>query len=124
MSLIVLVGRVLSQLLDSVLEQVVAPLLDLPDQIQHLGMRAEILDHVWFIDRPFVGTELLQNSPDLVVVREPVAVQEVEDCHRVQGGALVRIDERVVGDEQPHEMVRFLVNRLRRCTEVSLLDVR
>jgi len=112
--LIVRVRRIVGQLLDSVLDQIVSPSLDFTGQIQFFGVGSEILDGLFRIDGRLVGAELFQDRPDFVIVCESIAVEGVEDDRRIEGGTLVRIDEGVIGDEESKEMIRLLVDRLRR----------
>lgn len=70
-----------------------------------------------------VRPELLQYLSDLVVVLEPVAVEQIEHGCRVERGPLVPIDERMVGDEKAKQVKRFLVNRLGYLPETLLADV-
>jgi hypothetical protein len=101
-----------------------APPLNLAGQVQFLGVLAKICDYILVVDYSFVGPELFQQRLDFRVVAEPIAVQEVEDRHRVQCSPFVSVHDWMVSDEQPQQVVRLLVNRFRRGTEVALLDVR
>jgi len=121
--LIVRVRRIVGQLLDAVLDQVASPFLDFTGQVQPFGVAAEILDGFFLINGRLVDTELFEERSDFDVVFEPIAVEEVEDDGRVEGGTLVRIDEGVIWGEEPEKVIRSPVDCFRSCFEIALLDL-
>lgn len=87
--LIVRGRRIVGQLLNPILDQVVSPLLDFTGQVQLFGVVSEILDCFFPIDGCLVSAKLFQDRSDFVVVVEPIIVEEVEDDRCVEGGTLV-----------------------------------
>jgi hypothetical protein len=80
------VRRVVVQLIETVFNEIASPLCDYFVQIDLGGMCSEIVDYVVLIDRLLVRPELLQYLSDLIVVPEPVTVEQLPNAHTVASG--------------------------------------
>ncbi len=122
MWLIVRVGQLVCQLVDSELNEILSPLADGVLEVDLFCMLSERVDDRPFIDVGFVYFEPFQNRSDLVVVVEPITVEKVENDGRIECCPFVPVDEGMVRHEQPQQVKRFLVNRLWTPSETPVAD--
>jgi len=115
--------RISTQFVESVSDEIGTPPFDRSRKVDLVGVGPEIRDRLCFVDVPFIGSELPENRSDLVVVRELVPVEKVERDRRVESGALVGVDERVIRDEQSEGVKRLPVDSRRSCSERSGFDI-